>query len=187
MIITQGDKDALSVEAEDNVISHINTDVKNNNLNISFQGNMPVPTKPIKYYLTVKDLKSIDIEGAAMIESGGITANNLTMKIKGAAQGNMTNLNVNLLNIIIEGMGKLNLAGKANNQSINISGVGSYNATNLRTRTTTITIDGGGKATVRVLDLLNIIINGGGDISYIGNPRITQQINGGGSIRQITG
>lgn len=187
LVITQGDKESLTVEAEDNVISHINTEANNNQLNISFQGNVPLPTKPIKYYLTVKDLKSIDIQGAGQIESGGLKTDNLTMKVNGAAQGNITNLNVNLLTIIIEGAGRINLAGNANNQTINISGAGNYNAGNLTSRTATISINGGSRTTLRVSDLLNVIINGGGDISYIGNPKVTQQINGGGNIKQITG
>ncbi|HEX3014576.1 MAG TPA: DUF2807 domain-containing protein, partial [Methanobacterium sp.] len=49
LIITQGDKESLTVEAEDNVLPNIKTNVNNNVLTISFGNHTVVPTKPIKY------------------------------------------------------------------------------------------------------------------------------------------
>ncbi len=187
LVITQGDNESLVVEAEDNVIPNINTDVSNNQLNINLKNNTVIPTKAIKYHLTVRDLNSIQIDGSGQIESNTLNTNNLTIKINGAGQSSMTNLNVNVLNIEILGAGKLNMAGSANNQTIKISGAGNYSANNLTSRTTTINIEGGGIAVVKVSDILNVIITGAGDISYLGNPQINRQISGTGNIKQITG
>ena len=186
LVITQGNNESLVIEAEDNVGPNITTNVNNNQLSIS-QINTPVPTKPIKYYLTVKDLNSIQIDGAGQIESNTLNTNNLTIKINGAGQSTMTNLNVITLIIDINGAGKLNLGGTATNQTIKIAGAGNYNATNLTSKTASINIDGGGNAVIRASDLLNVIINGAGDISYIGNPQINKQISGAGNVKQVTG
>lgn len=187
IIITQGNNESLVVEAEDNIQPNINTNVSNNQLNIYLQNNAPIPTKTIKYYLTVKDLNSISIDGAGQIQSTSLITNNLTIKINGASQGTITDLKVNTLIIDINGAGKLNLAGTANNQTIKIFGAGNYSAKNLTSKIASINIDGGGSTVLRVSDLLNVIINGAGDISYIGNPQITKQINGAGNVKQITG
>lgn len=187
LIITQGSTESLTVEAEDNVAPNIKTQVSNNQLQISFDKNLIVPTKPINYYLTVKNLSSIDISGAGKIQSNNLNSDNLTIRINGAGEGNITNLTANTLIIKIDGAGKMNTAGNVNDQTINISGAGEYNAKDLISKTLTISVDGAGKATVRVSDRLNAMINGAGAISYIGNPQVTKQVNGAGNIQQITG
>jgi len=186
LIITQGDNESLVIEAEDNIGPKITTEVSNNQLSIN-QNGIPIPTKPIKYYLTVKDLNQIQIDGTGEIQSDTLNTNNLTIIINGAGQSTMTNLNVLLLNININGAGKLNIGGTATNQTIKIAGAGNYSADNLNSKTATINIDGGGNVVVKVSQLLNVIINGAGDISYIGNPQIKKQINGAGNVKQIKG
>ena len=186
LIITQGNTESLVIEAEDNIGPKITAEVSNNQLILN-QNGTPIPTKPVKYHLTVKDLNSIKIDGSGQIQSDTLNTNNLTIDINGAGQSSMNNLNVVLLTITINGAGKLNMGGTASNQTVNIKGAGSYNASNLSSKNTSINIDGGGKVVVRVSDILNVLINGAGDISYIGNPQIKKQINGGGNVKQITG
>lgn len=187
IIITQGNQESLTVEAEDNLIPYIKTNVSNNKLSISMDRGMPVPTKPVIFHITVKDLNTIDTSGSGKIQSDNLKVNSLTINTNGAGEGNLTNLNVNTLKILISGAGRLNISGNANNQDITISGAGDYTANNLVSKTVTITISGAGKGTVRVSDTLNAIINGAGQISYIGSPKITQQISGAGTIKQISG
>ncbi|MCZ3367003.1 MULTISPECIES: head GIN domain-containing protein [Methanobacterium] len=186
VIITQGDKESLTVEAEDNIMQYITTNVSNNVLNIRIT-NPVVPTKPIKYYLTVKDLNSISYSGGGKIQSNGLNTNSLTININGAGEGSLSNLNVKALKIIISGAGKLTMSGTANNQDISISGAGEYNAGDLTSKIATITISGAGRGTVKVSNSLNAVVNGAGQISYIGNPQVTKQLNGAGSIKQVTG
>lgn len=38
---------------------------------------------------------------------------------------------------------------------------------------------------VNVSNTLNAIINGAGQISYIGSPKVNQQINGAGNVNKI--
>ena len=187
IIITQGNKESITVEAEDNLMPYIKTSVNNNKLSISFDNGMPVPTKGVKFYITVKDLSSISTSGSGKIVSNNLNVNGLTININGAGDGNLTNFNAQTLKIIISGAGKMNIAGTVNEQTLDISGAGDYNANNLSSKTASISINGGGKATVKVSDSLNAIINGGGQISYIGSPKVTQQINGAGNIKQIQG
>ena len=187
LIITQGNKESLTIEAEDNVLPNIKTSVTNNVLNIRHSNYTVVPTKPVKYYLTVKDLNSITYSGGGKIQSNGLNTNSLTININGAGEGSLSNLNVKDLKIIISGAGKLTMSGTANNQDISISGAGEYNAGDLTSKIATITISGAGRGTVKVSNSLNAVVNGAGQISYIGNPQVTKQLNGAGSIKQVTG
>lgn len=187
IIITQGNTESITVAAEDNLMQYIKTGVNNNKLSLSFDNGMPRLTKGVKFYITVKDLNSINTSGNGKIVSDNLKVNNLAININGAGNGNLTNFNAQTLKIIISGAGKMNVAGTVNEQTITISGAGDYNANSLSSKTASISINGGGRATIRVSDTLNAVINGGGQISYIGSPKITQQINGAGNIKQVQG
>ncbi len=39
---------------------------------------------------------------------------------------------------------------------------------------------------VNASTMLNVTINGTGDISYFGSPQVNRQINGAGTIKQVT-
>lgn len=184
LVITQGNKESLTIEAEDNVVPNINTQVNNNKLDISYQPGSPTPTKPVKFYLTIKNLSSIEVSGAGKIDANQLNVNKLNILIDGAGEGNLTNLTAKTLNITISGAGNLNLSGTTDTQTLTINGAGEYSAPSLSSKTATITVNGAGKATIKVSDLLNAIINGGGQIAYFGNPKVEKQINGAGSINR---
>ena len=187
LIITQGNKESLTIQADDNLLPYIKTNVNNNNLTISFDNIMPLPTQSVKIYLTVKDINSITTSGSGKINSNNLKANNLNINVNGAGEGNLNNLNAQTLKIIISGAGKMTLSGNVNEQNIDISGAGEYNAANLSSKITNLSINGAGRGTVKVSDVLNAMINGGGEIKYIGNPKVVQQVNGAGDITQIQG
>ena len=61
LIIEQGDEESLIIEADDNIIDLIETDVRGGDLDIKFRrGFNVVPTAKMKFYLTVIDLDRID-------------------------------------------------------------------------------------------------------------------------------
>jgi Putative auto-transporter adhesin, head GIN domain len=186
VILHQGNQESLTIEAEDNIIPHIQSNVNGNKLSLSYDTNTPTPTKTVKFDLTVKDLSSISISGAGKVETSGFKTQNLVISTNGAGEGNMSGLNINKLTVNLSGAGKMNMTGTATDQTITISGAGDYQARDLKSQTTTITINGAGKGTLNVSKILNAIINGSGDISYLGNPQVSQQINGAGTVKQIT-
>lgn len=184
LIITQGDKESLIIETDDNIMPYIKTSVNANKLVIDFNNSMPIPTQSTKFYVTVKDINSITTSGSAKISSNSLKASDLTINIKGSGESNLNNLNAQTLKIIISGASRIMVSGTVNDQNIDISGAGEYNADSLTSKTATISINGAGRSTIRVSDILNAKINGGGEILYIGNPQVSQQINGAGNIKQ---
>jgi hypothetical protein len=186
LILKQGNQESLTIEAEDNIIPHIQSNVNGNKLSLSYDYNMPAPTKTVKFYLTVKDLSSISISGAVKFETSDFKTQSLVISTSGYSEGSMSGLIINKLTVIISGAGKMNMAGTATDQTITISGGGDYQAKDLKSQNTTITINGAGEGTLNVSNILNVVIDGSGDISYIGNPQVSQQINGTGTVKQIT-
>lgn len=185
LIITQGNTESLTIEAEDNIIPYIKTTIKDNMLKISYDVSTPTPIKPVKFHLTVKNISSIDISGAGKLSADNLSTDSLNLFVNGAAEGNLANIQLKSLVLTISGAGKINASGNTATQTINMNGAGEFNAPSLISQSTTITINGAGKATLNANKTLNAIINGAGQVNYFGNPQITQKINGLGKINHL--
>jgi hypothetical protein len=186
LVIQQGDKESLTIVAEDNIINHIESNVNGNKLELKYDSITPTPTKPVKYYLTIKDLNSLSLSGAGKAESNGLKTDNLTLTIKGAGEVEMSNVDLNVLTVNIDGAGEVEMDGRTNEQTVTINGAGEYDADELQSNIATITINGAGEGTLNVSKILNAFINGAGNIKYIGNPQLNKHTSGVGSIKQIT-
>jgi len=185
LIITQGEKESLIIEADDNIIPLISTDVFGNKLNIGISsGYSFIPTVKIKYYLTVIDLESVSISGAGDVNCDDLSTEKLEFDISGAGDIDF-NIDAESIEITSSGAGDINFAGKVDSQDVDISGVGKYNARELESRQCRISVSGAGTATVNVSEELDIIISGVGNVNYVGNPHITQDISGLGRIKSI--
>jgi hypothetical protein len=189
LIIEQGDKESLKIEAEDNIVPKIQTSVQDQTLKIDYEWNWFSfsfnPNKPINIYVTVKDLQKIEGSGATTIKSQGIKTENLEIKGSGAAKADIS-VEVQQLNSEISGAGDFVIAGKADSQKIQISGAAKYEAKNLISKTVDIEVSGAGLAAVNAQEQLNVEISGAAKVSYLGNPRLTQKISGAGKIEKLS-
>ncbi|HVO44186.1 MAG TPA: head GIN domain-containing protein [Aggregatilineales bacterium] len=165
LAIEQNGQEALTIEAEDNLVPLIKTSVVDGTLRIETEnGTAILPTKDLKFKLSVKSLTSIKFSGA-----GDITA---------------SNLNGSSVSVDLSGAGKLTLSGTVTSQTVVISGAGSYDGSNLDSKNAVINDSGAGNATVKVSDTLSVNISGAGRVEYIGNPTITKSISGLGAVQQ---
>jgi hypothetical protein len=188
LIIEQGDKETLKIEAEDNIVPKILTSVQNQTLKIDYQWNWVSfsfhPNKPINIYVSVKDLQKIEGSGATTIKSQSIKTEKLEIKGSGMTKADIS-IETQQLNSEISGAGDFVLSGKADSQKIEISGAGKYEAKSLLSKNADIQVSGAGQTTVNVQEKLDVKISGAGKVSYIGNPQITQDISGAGKIEKI--
>jgi hypothetical protein len=181
LVLQQGDEETLVVEAEDNIIPHVQTKVNGNNLDISYDTNTPMPTKDVRFIITVKDINSVTINGAGKVQSSGLNVNQLAITLNGAGESTINDLNTKKLTVTMNA-GKVTMTGNATEQTLNINGAGDYNTQGLESNIATININGAGTAVVKVAQTLNVIISGAGTVSYFGNPQVNQQINGPGTV-----
>jgi len=186
MIITQGNTESLTIDAEDNVLPMITTNVVGDTLHIDFKNDNfqvnVIPTKPIIYHLAVKTLNGIQLSGAGSVDMSNLTTDNLSVSSSGAGSVHLRTITAQSITSEISGVGGCDLSGKVTSQSINISGSGSYNAPDLESQTATVVISGAGGATVWAKSSLNVTISGAGSVNYYDNPLITRTISGIGSI-----
>lgn len=186
LIITQGEEESLEIEAEDNIMSELTSEVRGQTLVLGFQEqpwrNSVIPTRGITYTLTVIELTSVTFNGAGDLEMGSLDTSSLTLVINGAGQINLDDLMADSLTVQISGTGSIEVGGEVSSQSVTIDGAGNYEASDLQTNATTVDINGLGSGTVWAADSLDVTIDGGGTLNYYGSPSVTQEINGVGDI-----
>jgi hypothetical protein len=185
LIITQGEKESLLIETDDNIIPLIETEVSAERLSIGFRrGYNFVPTSDIKFYLTVKELDEILLSGAGSIKCEDFDTEELEIEISGAGDIDFR-LDADLVRVNSSGAGGIEMSGKVDRQEIDLSGAGKYDAEELESRECEITVSGAGSATVNVSQELDVDISGVGGVEYKGSPTVQQNIKGLGAIRSI--
>jgi hypothetical protein len=183
--ITQGDKQEIRVEAEDNLISHIRTTVKNKELIIDNDQEIN-NTQPINIYITVKEICLIELSGSGnIITKNQLNCDNMVMRLSGSGDIRAS-LSSNSIKTTLSGSGNLNLKGISAASDIRLSGSGNIDARELKTTSSNISITGSGTSTVDVHDALTVNITGSGNVYYISEPdRINSKIIGSGEILKI--
>jgi hypothetical protein len=185
LFIKQSDTESLTIEAEDNIVSNIKTDVSGNKLTISFKENfIPIPTRQIYITLNIKDLSKVSLAGAGSIVCDNLNTKDFEISSSGAGDIEF-NIKAEKLMSIIKGAGGIKVSGSANNQEIQIIGAGGYTGKDLESSKCKVVITGAGSATVNVKDSLDVKISGVGSVNYIGNPEISKDISGIGSVKNI--
>lgn len=208
LIIEVGDTESLRIEAEDNLMEYLETEVLNGSLRIGTQDNIRLDAKrPVNYYLTVRGLDTIvissvgDIEAPDLqakrfsitigstgnLEMGDLEAETLNVKISSSGDVTMGVLNANTLEVHIRSTGNLDIAGgEVKTQNITSSSSGKYTAQDLASDEAEVRLNSSGSATIWVRDHLKAKLSSSGDLRYRGNPTVDATTNSSGDVIQIS-
>lgn len=205
-IITQGDEESLTIEAEDNLLPYLETTVQDGVLQLRTRaGILLAPTQPIIFHITLKTVTSLGVAGSGAITAASLdttdlalnisgsgeitlealTTDTLTNRISGAGTLTVHNLVAETVANAISGAGTFDLTGTTTEQTITISGNGTVQAAELQSETVQVTILGAGAVTVDASDTLAVKISGSGTVAYRGTPHITQHISGAGTVAAL--
>ena len=204
VIYRKADTSGLLLEAEENLLYYILTEVEGNTLSIRIREHTACINFTEKPLITVtspsiNDLVSTgsgnmflqDITGEAVeIRSSGsgdincetLDAQDLFIKISGSGNINCDETSSLYSEIKISGSGDLSLGGSCNNADITVSGSGSIYGISYLLSTAGITISGSGNVYTSISDKLTAILTGSGNIYLRGDPEIHKNVTGSGII-----
>jgi hypothetical protein len=183
--ITQGEVESVKIEAEDNLLPDLKTQVKNGTLEIFYKKTNDKhvnPTKPVVITIVVKDLANVDFSSAGELIINGLKTDNLDVSLNGAGNLELNEINIKKLAVDLSGAGSMSASGTAEGLDVNINGFGDFKGADLHGKTADVNISGAGSATVWVDNELDAEISGAGSINYYGSAKVKKQINGLGSI-----
>lgn len=160
--ITIGEPKPVELSGDDNLLPHVQAEVKDGCLTLSTRGNVR-PKLPLTATISTKTLALVGVSGACRVTARGLTGESFRLEISGA--------------------GSSTLQGKVDKFSIELSGAGRVKAEKLLAREVKVLASGAGKAEVRATEALDVVLSGVGKVVYHGDPKkVTQNISGVGKL-----
>lgn len=182
--IRQGSDYKLSIEADDNLLDLISTEVRAGELHIKTEENIR-DYKQLAVFITMPELRGLDISGACEISTDGkIKGEDLDLDFSGATEAELQ-LDYRSVDADLSGASELSIDGRASMFRLESSGASEIDAVNFEVSKAKVDISGAGEAKLNVKDELDVDISGAGEVRYRGNPRVISETSGAGSIRAI--
>ncbi len=165
--VTIGSPRSVVVEADDNIIPLIETEVRGDRLVISAKQRYHDPMHHgVTVTITTPQLTGLEVRGAVTGAVAGLAGDRFDMEIRGA--------------------GTLKADGAVDELQIDVAGAGSIDGEKLRAKRADVSVAGAGEVTVTATDELMARVSGVGTIRYGGNPgKVQQKVLGVGRIAPI--
>ena len=197
LILTQGEQEALTIEADEDLIDELISEVRDGALYLGVKDDwlsrfgklvssvFSNSNHKVTYYLTFVSLHKLNASGKCNLKCASLKTDELKINISGYGNLTIDELEADTLKVNISGRGDLKAAGTVDSQAIAISGSGDYETPQLSSRSAKIAISGQGDATLRVEEDLSITISGVGHVNYYGQPKLRQVISGLGKSKRL--
>src|SRR6187401_2151813 len=176
LLLSQGDKESLKIEADDNLMDLFIIENEGSTLTIKMKKNSNFNSKKqLKVYVTFKTLKSMDL---GMV--GGTSSDEklkfADLKLKNQSVGSVSlNMTLQTLNLENQSVGSVKLEGSAENAVVKNNSVGSINAGNFVVQKMEIDNTGVGSATVNAEKELKYSDSFLGRVSNRGNATVKKK------------
>lgn len=183
--LTKGNENKIVVEADENLLDLIETNISNGKLTITSSKNIG-RAKAKKIHVTYVELSTIEASsGADVIGNSVIKSETLTLDCSSGADLEVEVFTKQLYAETSSGA-DIDVSGKASTLNAKASSGSDLNAKKLEVITCNAKASSGANITVNVKDNLDAKASSGGDVKYYGNPvSVTKKDGSSGSIRKM--
>lgn len=188
--LVAGTEGSLTLKGDDNLLQHLETEVKNGTLHIrpekgynlepsSWNGGGILVTVPVESIDAVSLSGSGDIVGKTRLKSESLRAS-----MSGSGDISLE-VEAGQIEVALSGSGDIALSGTANRAEIRVSGSGDVKAYELQAREVEAVVAGSADIRVTATESLTARVSGSGDIHYRGNPaKLDAKTSGSGDVTQ---
>ncbi|SHI80715.1 Putative auto-transporter adhesin, head GIN domain [Arenibacter nanhaiticus] len=181
VFITQGSDFEILVEADENVLDLIGTDIKNGTLRIHAQENIGKATK--KVFVMLPKITALETSsGANMRTKNTITAKNVKLSASSGSRLQIEQLMADDIKAGTSSGASITLGGEVNNLYTKASSGASIDAKNLLSNICQAEASSGANIQINVSSSLEADASSGGHISYTGKAQLTQRKTSSGSV-----
>ena len=183
LFLTQGNEIDMNVEADENIIALLKTEVVRDELRIYFEKDVSRTTAR-NVYLVAARIEGIKTSSGAHVKNmGTIVTDRLDLN---SSSGSGLTLNDIVAKAIVcssSSGSNIELSGETKVFKSNASSGSHINAKDLTTEISQAAVSSGAGISTRVTDELNAHASSGGSVSYVGNPAVLNKSkSSGGSI-----
>ncbi|MCV6630878.1 MAG: DUF2807 domain-containing protein [Flavobacteriaceae bacterium] len=178
--VTQAKEYSIKVEADENVIDLIRTDIEGESLRIHADENIGRATK--KVYVSLPEITSLrSSSGADLVSQTVIEADDLIIT---ASSGSdiKAEISCKSLEANCSSGADIRLSGEAAYADVDASSGSDIRARNLQTQTCKAEASSGADVKISVSDKLEARASSGGDVRYYGNPSVNKNKSVSGSV-----
>jgi len=180
--VTQADDFSIDIEADDNIIDLIATDINNGKLRIHTLENIGDATKNI--YVSLPEVTVLAASSGAHLETKS-TIKASELEVDGSSGAVLELMIVsNEIDIDVSQGSNLNISGSSDEAVVDVSSGGNINAKNLETQNCNAEASSGGNVRIQVSQSLVADAGSGGNISYSGDPTVEAKKSVSGSVHQ---
>ena len=186
--VEYGKESKLIYKGDKEYLENLDIKVVNGALIISEKKELTKRVEKIEFFVTMPKIKSMTVTKTSNFVLNDFVGqtDDLNINILGHCNVKINDFEkVQNLNINIKGAGIIDALSNfenLKNLNINISGSGEYNGYLLETENCNVIFTGDGNCKVYVTNVLNVNIEGNGEVYYKGNPQIISSIEGTGFI-----
>ena len=171
--LKQGNNEAISVEADENLHEYILTEVKDDVLHVYTKVNIRAAERK-RVYVTMKEVKSIRTSSAGdVIGETPIKTDRLQLSASSAGDIKLE-VSAEDIKLDISSSGDITLSGEAEMLEADLSSAGDLNAYNLKAREADISVSSAGNADINVTEKITARASSAGDINYKGDPKFVE-------------
>jgi hypothetical protein len=158
--ITAGKEFAVEVQADDNLLEHIRTEVRGGVLHIETSRKINSKST-MRILVSAPEINDLDISGVAKVNASGLNADSLNVDASGAS--------------------KVNLSGRASKLTVDVSGATKIDAEALSAVDVNVDASGASSVMVNVSGTLRGDASGASKIVYAGSPTEVKKSTSGAS------
>jgi len=153
---------SFEIEADDNIVPLIKTEVRGDTLFVTTEQSIN-PSRSVRLRVTLPELAAVTSRGAGEINIVDANSDSLKLESLGAAS--------------------IEAAGKAKTVTISSTGAGKVDAGNLIAEKANVDVKGAASVEVNASEQLDVTVAGAGSVQYSGNPKVVNKhVSGIGSV-----
>ena len=186
LTINQGSSYSVVITADEKIFDLIEVTQTENKLNIGFEdGTMPGNLFR-KAEITMPELDELILTGASKgVMDGFSSSNQVYLELSGASSLDISDLDVQDVEIEVSGASSLTSEGTGNNISAVVSGASKMDLSKLSLNDADIQVTGASKVTINLDGRLDAQVSGASTLEYIGEPTLGDiNTSGASTIRK---
>ena len=175
LFIKTGPQNELVIEADDNLQQYLVAETASNALDIKkLPENVTLnASKPILYYLTVKELESLTVKNSGDTEITEVDSERFSVRVTGSGNVHIDDLNADTMSIELTSSGNLVIdSGDVEEQRIRLSSSGEYDGESVICQNADVTLTSSGDANINVQGPISADLSSSGNVYYLGNPKV---------------
>ena len=185
--ISQGETYLVDIEADENILQHLTTEVMDDSsLSIGFKKGVVIQSgSPVIIHLQAPHWTNIGLQGSGNLTSSGqLRGNKLEVQSNGSGEMKL-DLDYNTVNLELNGSPNIEVSGSSSSLYAEANGSGNIKANELICQKVGLYISGSGDAIVHADSILNVQVNGSGNVTYSGNAGIVNsKMYGSGELKK---